>query len=301
MHRPTGDTLPNTSLGSLIRKLRKGAELTQSELAERVGYSGHEIVSRWENDREKPTIDTLVEIARVINARDDELHELLMLERNVETHFLPWEITLPQLESIAKDMENLPYPAYLLDYRGRFWAVNAGISQIVGMPLEAMRRLLQTYQQISFLDVVFNRHLGFKAKFKNFEVLAKQQIARYKMMNLYRRHEPFYRNMLARAKEQLPEREDYEQFKRLWLEADENKFHELVTGIWVSVVLQHNDSEQRYWLHVDPIFQLGKDLFVVVWYRPEDWRMLPAVPQEVLRLWKIVDVHQVFAGEWQTS
>lgn len=289
------------TLGNLIRNLRRRVRLTQSQLAERLGYSGHEIVSRWENDREKPTIDTLVEIARVTNARDDELHELIMLERKVETHFPPYAITLPQLKSIAKDMANLPYPAYLLDYRGRFWAVNAGISQIVGVPLETIRAMLQIYQQISFLDVVFNRHLGFKAKLKNFDLLARQQIARYKMMNLYRRHEPFYRDILVRARAQLPEPEDYEQFKRLWHEVDESKFHELVTGIWVSVVLQHNASEQRYWLHVDPIFQLGKDLFVIVWYRPEDWRMLPAVPQEVLCLWDIVDVRQVFASEWQAS
>jgi hypothetical protein len=60
---------------------------------------------------------------------------------------------------------------------------------------------------------------------------------------------------------------------------------------------------RRYWLHVEPFYWFGTDLFELVWYGPQDWTSGPqeSTPQQVLCLWDVLDVEQKFADEWQPS
>ncbi|RMF49328.1 MAG: hypothetical protein D6749_13475, partial [Chloroflexota bacterium] len=145
----------------------------------------------------------LIEFANVVSARDDQLHELIMLERNVQTRFLPWNKMKPLMEQIAEDIAETPFPAYLLDYRGRFWVINEAVADMVNMPFEEIKCLLREYKRISYLDVVFDSQLPFKGKLKNYDNVARQEVARYKYVNMYRRHEKFYQNTLQDAKERF--------------------------------------------------------------------------------------------------
>ena len=47
------------TLGQRIQKLRKGAGLTQEQLAERMGVT-RQAVSKWESDGGVPELDTLI-------------------------------------------------------------------------------------------------------------------------------------------------------------------------------------------------------------------------------------------------
>ena len=73
-------------LGSVIKKLRFRASMTQEQLAEKLGISPQS-VSKWENDISMPDISLLPEIAEIFGVSVDELFGLNESEklRRMET------------------------------------------------------------------------------------------------------------------------------------------------------------------------------------------------------------------------
>lgn len=63
------------SLGEVIRRLRKERELNQVDLAERIGTdSGN--VSRYETDKQKPSVDMLEKLADALSTSVSEIYRL---------------------------------------------------------------------------------------------------------------------------------------------------------------------------------------------------------------------------------
>ena len=56
----------------MIRELRRRKDITQEELAKRIGV-GHSAVAKWETGKCKPTADKLVKVADVLGCTVDEL------------------------------------------------------------------------------------------------------------------------------------------------------------------------------------------------------------------------------------
>jgi transcriptional regulator with XRE-family HTH domain len=291
---------PDT-LGALIRKLRKTKGLSQVELAEKLGYSGHEIISRWENDHQKPPVETLIQLAKATDATDADVRQLILLSYNTPTRFPPCETTLRQLKQIAHEVAQMPFPAYVIDYRGRYWIVNEAIARMTGVSLDLISHLLR--MPIDYLMVVFNSQFPFKHMVQNYEIVAEQQVARFKQVNLYRRNEDFYRNYLERAAQVLPP-DDHAYLAKLWCRLNERKIWE-ISGLYPEIILKPENASQvrRYWLHVEPFYWFGTDLFELVWYGPQDWTSGPQerTPQDVLCLWDVMDVERHFADEWLPS
>lgn len=63
------------NLGENIKKARKTAGVTQSELAERLQVYQKDI-SRWERNELTPSATTLAKICKALNASADEILEL---------------------------------------------------------------------------------------------------------------------------------------------------------------------------------------------------------------------------------
>ncbi len=59
-------------VGARLKALRKGKNITQEELAEKLGVSNR-TVSRWENGRNMPDFDLLVQISQFYNSNIDYL------------------------------------------------------------------------------------------------------------------------------------------------------------------------------------------------------------------------------------
>lgn len=289
------------SHGTLISELRLRKGWTQAQMASKLINTRRETLSRWESGKSLPPLEKLIEIACLTEATDAETVCLILLERGVQTRFPPPDVLLPQLERVAEQLASTPFPAYLLDYRGRFWAINAAVAQMIDEPLESLEALLQAsrYDPIDFLDITFNSNLPFKRKLVNFEQIAHQQIAVFKMVNLYRRHEPFLQKFLQRAEKRFP-REDFAYFKAVWQRIEEQNVHNVLERVYPEIVIETAAGRQHYFLHSDPIFQLGKDLFSMIWYRTADWSNRHPTPQKVLCLWHMVDdIVACFNGEWR--
>lgn len=60
------------SIGQLIKKKRVEQNITQIELAKKVGVS-RQTISNWENDRTLPDIDCLIELSAIYNLSIDQL------------------------------------------------------------------------------------------------------------------------------------------------------------------------------------------------------------------------------------
>ena len=73
------------TIGKRIASLRKGAAMTQEELAEKLGVSP-QAVSKWENDLTCPDIMTLPKLAQLLGVSTDEL---LSGERKAEVAYEP--------------------------------------------------------------------------------------------------------------------------------------------------------------------------------------------------------------------
>lgn len=63
------------NIGEKIKNARKCAAVTQKELAQRLGVTQKD-VSRWENNKITPNIETFAKICKALNASADEILEI---------------------------------------------------------------------------------------------------------------------------------------------------------------------------------------------------------------------------------
>ncbi len=302
---------PDT-LGWFIRQLRTdlyvqrtGKEaLTQEKLAEAINCA-RELISRWENNKKRPnpTPDALLRIAKATHAPPEDAHYLLGLAGYLPiTRFPPQAQTLGALKQAAACLAYVPYPAYVLDYRGRFWIANQAVADMVGLDLSVLRALMQPYslsaalppEPIDYFQVIFDSRLPFQRLLSNYDQVAHGQVARFKAININRRHEPFYKNCLARAEQRLPAG-DYAYFAMLWQKVDSQYTPADGDYFLTEITIKRNGSPQLYSLHAEPIFQLH-GLFDHIRYLPQAGELQHKLtrPQKVLCLWDIVDITPIF-------
>ncbi len=66
-------------LGSNIKKIRNNRKLTQNQLAQRIGVS-KQTISNWENNNQKPELDTFVALAKDLQCSTDYLLDFSKIE-----------------------------------------------------------------------------------------------------------------------------------------------------------------------------------------------------------------------------
>ena len=80
----------NETIGNRIAKFRKGKNMTQEDLANRLGVSS-QAVSKWENDASCPDISLLPQLCEVLGITADEL----LTGKNNEVRMVPPEQRKP--------------------------------------------------------------------------------------------------------------------------------------------------------------------------------------------------------------
>ena len=94
-------------LGEQIKELRLSHNLSQVELAERLGVS-KQSVSNWENENIMPSIDMLKKICRFFSCSADYLLELAIDDKAI--YIETTDLTLRQIahiQAVVHDFQNL--------------------------------------------------------------------------------------------------------------------------------------------------------------------------------------------------
>lgn len=67
----------------ILKELRKSANLTQKELAKKLGYE-QTIVSMWEKGTREPNIETLIDLSKIFNCSVDEMLGINLIQEKKE-------------------------------------------------------------------------------------------------------------------------------------------------------------------------------------------------------------------------
>ena len=92
-------------LGEQIRDLRTAKNLSQVQLAERLGVT-KQTVSNWENNNILPSVDMLKHIANYFHCNTDYLLEMNEGKVYIETTYLTLEQTM-RLQQLVEDFVTL--------------------------------------------------------------------------------------------------------------------------------------------------------------------------------------------------
>ena len=97
-------------VGKKIRELRRKAELTQSELAKKIGVSTG-AVGLWEVNKREPDIDILLKMSKIFDVTidyilgNDETNTLTIIGRNGS--YCKFQLSEDKIEVIAKLAETI--------------------------------------------------------------------------------------------------------------------------------------------------------------------------------------------------
>lgn len=91
-----------TSFSDRLKNLRKKNQLTQQELADKVGTNRVNI-TKWETGRTEPTLENVVKLAKILDTTTDEL---LGINKSVASNWInDIKTTITQILDIPKDSQ----------------------------------------------------------------------------------------------------------------------------------------------------------------------------------------------------
>jgi transcriptional regulator with XRE-family HTH domain len=104
---PSSTGLPPEGLGDRINRLRRKKKLSQGDLAERIGTSGHQL-SKYERGIHEPSLELLSRIARTLDTSTDFLitgKEPASQDQPFRFDSLPPELREPLTEFLGSVMK----------------------------------------------------------------------------------------------------------------------------------------------------------------------------------------------------
>lgn len=297
-------------LGKDIYDTRLSMGMSPSDLAACMGWEGTAPVYLIESGKRRPSPETLERLAICLRMSYPTLHYWLGLAGYVIATSLPPLVQIVSiLQKVADLIDRYPYPAYILDYQQNFWALNLAAVRMASLAHYSSDKLADLVARIiSTLELIFDSRLGFRQIILKHEDFGYRQIYRFKVGNLFRRHEPFYLAYPARMSHLLAE--DYEFFQRIWNSIDPQPFSPTFSASgdgmrdFIEIALP-GGGVLRFWLVVEKIIYLD-GFFEVVRFMPLTGSLpeakLPLAPElgpsRSVRLWDIRSISEAEAVSW---
>jgi len=260
-------TEPNLKLlGQAIKTFREQAQpqkISQFRLATLMHWEGTAPVVEIEKGRRHPRPETLNALGDVLQLSPADIAYLHGLAgyRPV-TVMPPIEQIKRVLQTLIPDITQRLYPVYVMDYQFRFWMMNSAIAAYEEGNEDHLGDMLQ--YGVDGLRMSFDSrllpHEGFG------EIVERETLFRFKAMNLYRRHEPFYLAYPERMQEVLTA-EDYARFVQRWQEVDVRM--QDVYPITPQIEECIGETRMIFNIHMVEIVHLDR-LFFVAYYEPKD-------------------------------
>jgi transcriptional regulator with XRE-family HTH domain len=201
------------TLGERIRHIREARGNTQQQISYLLNLGDPKTVGRWENGKQQPKPEYIQELARVLNiSYAEEMYWLGLAGYIPPTRMPKKQQIIPVLEMFYQDIAAHPYPAYFLDFRANFWAVNpasVGLFKDYDQTVELLKGFT------NLLDLMFDSRIGFSNRIVNPNALRRGQLSRFIAQRLNQRHEQYWKEYPECFKDRWPEA-DYKLFEALW-------------------------------------------------------------------------------------
>ncbi len=255
-------------LGEAIRKFREQAQpkrMSLFRLASLMQWEGTAPIIEMEKGRRRPRPETLNALGEALQLSPADIAYLHGLAGyRGETVMPPTEQIKRVLQAIEPDLAHRLYPVHVLDFQFRHWMVNTATAALVGGSLDTLTELMR--RGVHGLNVVFDPRLPARQYFSDPEVVEQERMFRFKLHNLYRRHEAFYLAYPECMKGQLLP-EDYARFVKSWKEVEIGMDH--VFPVHPHVKVRLGADEITFVIHMVELLQADRLLYVG-YYEPKD-------------------------------
>lgn len=204
--------------GATLKAFRTQAKLSQFDLAVLLEWKGTTPIVLMEQGKRIPHLDTLARVCDALQlSYADRCYLSGLAGYGYITTLPPLSQIIAVLDQVDEEIRDLPYPAYVTDYRFRCWMANAAASMFVDGSWEALAALAA--KGVTIFDLIFNSNLPPHRYSANREQIETEHLFRFKAHNLYRRHEPFYTAYPEVMRDRLTSA-DYERFAAKWAAVD---------------------------------------------------------------------------------
>jgi transcriptional regulator with XRE-family HTH domain len=255
-------------LGEAIRRFREQAHPTRMSLfrlATLMQWEGTAPIIEIEKGRRRPRPETLNALGEALQLSPADIAYLHGLAGyRAGTVMPPIEQIKRVLQAIEPDLAHRLYPVYVLDFQFRHWMVNPATAALVGGSLDTLTELMR--RAAHGFDVVFDSRLPVRQYFSDPEAVELERMFRFKLHNLYRRHEPFYLVYPECMKHQLLP-EDYGRFVKCWNEVEVGMHH--VFPVHPHIKVRLGADEITFVIHMVELLHLDRLLYVG-YYEPKD-------------------------------
>jgi transcriptional regulator with XRE-family HTH domain len=273
-----------SELGHALRTLRLNAKLsveeiqvgykrvTQELLAERLGWSNAAHVSEIEKGGRLPQLETIQRWVRVCAGREPELYYLLGLAGYLPpTQLPPKDLCIRVLEDIdLKTLQTYPYPAYVIDFKTTLWMVNS----VFALFMDEQTTLQRLFCfPINVFHLTFDPRLPIRHKLLHPETMYRTQTFSFKMLNMMRQHEPFYKRFVEDTAKGLLS-EQAAELKRVWNETPLSTSYGFTLTREAMDFLITPDITVTLNGYIEMIFNM-RDLFVIGRFEPNIARTTP--------------------------
>lgn len=204
--------------GATLKAFRNQAGLSQFDLAVLLGWKGTTPIVLMEHGKRIPHLNTLSSVCTALKlSYTDRCYLAGLAGYSYTTILPPIDQIIAVLDQIDVEIRDLPYPAYVTDYRFRCWMANAAASIFVNGSWDELAVLAAA--GTTLFDLLFNSNLSPHRSSANREQIEIEHLFRFKAHNLYRRHEPFYVAYPEVMRDRLTPF-DYERFAARWFSVD---------------------------------------------------------------------------------
>jgi transcriptional regulator with XRE-family HTH domain len=203
-------------LGDTLARLRRRKGISQARLAACMGWRGTSPIVEIEKGRRLPESSTIKRWIQCVDGSFTDIHYLMGLAGSIPPTKMP---SLNQIKAVLSQeiekLENLPYPAYIIDYRTTFWAMNSATTALTGKT--SLEDLLKVKSTV--LDFIWNSSFDVRNQLIDPNAIGTIIIKRFIAFNLYRRHEDFFLAYPKSMNGRLGmSSEDYLRFEQIWNE-----------------------------------------------------------------------------------
>jgi transcriptional regulator with XRE-family HTH domain len=307
----TMNQVESANLEELYQRLREiRASIGSQQEAAKILNHGQALISRYESGKRLPSLAYIRQLSRSVGLPFIEEQYLLALAgASIPTRLPSPEQIINGMEAYGLDIQRDWYPSIIVDHNFGIWVMNEAAYDVLG----EIRTKEIIGQYVTVLEMLFSTELDYSPESLVYEAVTRQalrtrrqQIALFKLFNIQRRHEAFYRN--------YPQHLGYigsgsprirpNNFIPIWNQVDivgargELQFKE--GSVEITGVLPSRESVNiQYRQRLEPIPHLPS--FGIIRFEPfPKFEYLFArykwISKQLLRLWEIADIEPIIRG-----